>query len=417
MMQRAFSFESQMKAYEKCNTEGLIDKYLSKTLIYVDGDNIPVFYDFLINNPCINREKLYSDKERTVGELTFKFSGLINPTVLTTSEKIDYIQEADSVIEQPQYFYEFLSEYEKSLDIAKKIYEAGNLKDKNRIGIFFASRTGDAYFTFAVNEIYKKYSGKKPVNIFRECCGGVFDLFSGYGLECVTLSDDEYYLLYKISRIMHGEFFLEYNIFDYLNFGEFHRTVPEMGFFKGLCASLNIPCDESNKRLLIRPAGLTCDREMYITRDGIVPGNTVLLCPESYSDPMLSYVFWNKLQIILEQFGFKCLVMAYMEETKANMNGPFVKIPYCDAIDYVQVCGYVISKRSGFTDIISSAKVSLTTVNSEKYIFDVMDLLKMGLRQESDGYYNNIYVDEKRMNEDDYATGILESVLKFTEES
>jgi hypothetical protein len=405
-------FNDQMALYEKCNTEGLIDKYLSRTLIYVDGDEIPIFYDFIINNPHINRDKLYSDKERTVGELKFIFSGLIRPTVLTTRENI---QMPDAVIENPQYFAEFLSEYSRSLDIAEKTYEKGNLSDKYRIGIFFNSRTGDAYYTFAMNEVYEKCSGKKPVYIFREYCKGVFDLFSDYNLECVTLTDDEYNLLYKTSRIMRGEYFLKYNILDYLNYGEFHRTFPEMGLYKGLCYSLHIPYDESNKRLLIRPAGQTCDRDMYIERDGIIPGRTVLLCPESYSDPMLSYEFWNKLQFILEDMGCKCLVMAYMIYTKLNMKGPFVKIPYSDVIDYVHVCGYVVAKRSGFTDVISSAKTSLTIVNSDKYFSEAMDLITMGLRQESDGFFNNIHVDETRMNEDGYASEILSAVLKFTE--
>jgi hypothetical protein len=413
---KRFSFADQMALYEKCNTEGLIDKYLSKTLIYVDGENIPLFYDFLNNNNRVNRELLFSDKDRTVGDLKFRLMLLKKPIVLTTHPKIIYKEIKNPNLIRPRYLINSLLGCAESSEILKKIYEKCNLADKNRIGILFAHNTGDAYYTLAISKVYEKESGKKPVLIFRERVREIFNLFSAYDIEHIFLPQHEYDALYETNTITGGAFCLKYNILDYFHTGEYWRVIPEMGWYKGICSCLRIPYDESNKRLFIRPENQTCDREMYIERDGIVPGKTVLLSPESYSDPMIPYSFWNTLQGVLEEKGFKCLVMAYNKSTLKNMKGPFVKIPYCDAIDYVQLCGCVIAKRSGFVDVISAANVSLTTMYCHEVNTGRYNLNEMGLRRESDGYYNNIYVDEKRMNEDDYAAGILESVLKFTEE-
>jgi hypothetical protein len=416
---KRYSFEDQMALYEKYNTDGALDKYLSRSLIYVDGDNIPVFYDFIINNPHINREKLFSDKDRTVGELTFRLVKLLNPTIFTTHpmnyyklNRIPFISCSTPNLVKVN-LCEIIIDCAKSSDIAEKIYKEGNLSDKNRIGILFAFNTGDAYYTLAISKVYEKETGKKPVFIFRERNREVVNLFSAYAIEYVFLPDDEYFTLYRTSTVTGGQFGFSYNIFDYFHSGEYWKAVPEMGWFKGICSCLKIPYDESNKRLFIKPENQTCDREMYIKRDGIIPGKTVLLCPEAKSDGMISFTIWNVLQNMLEQKGFKCLIMSYSDSTQKSMKGPFVKIPYADAIDYVQVCGFVIAHRSGFVDVISSAKVSLTTLwinNTDSANLSVVD---MGLRQESDGYFNNIYVDKQRIDEVRYDIEIIQNVLKF----
>jgi hypothetical protein len=415
---RRFSVSDQMALYEKHNTDGTLDKYLSNRLIYVAGEEIPLFYDFIKNHPCIDREKLFSDKERTVGELTFRFALFTNAIVLTTHPKVRYRHRMDSIIRRSKYLIDALYKYDKSFDkspdIAKKIYEEGNLADKNRIGIFFVRATGDVYYTLSISKVYEKESGKKPVFINRESNREVFDLFSAYDLEYVLIPDDEFNSLWTTSEITLGEFFLKYNIWDYYNAGNIDSVIGK-GWYKGICAALKIPCDESNKQLFIRPTGQSCDREMYIERDGIVPGNTVLLAPESLSEPMLPFQFWNGLQSVLEARGFKVLVMAYMDVTEHSMKGPFVKIPYCDAIDYVELCGYVVAKRSGFVDVISSAKVSLTTLSCGASYYSNMDIYKEGLRQESDGYYSTIFVDEKRIPDKNYAMEVISAMLKFTQ--
>jgi hypothetical protein len=413
---KRYSFADQMAIYEKFNEDNVLDKALSNKLIYVESDEIPVFYEFIKNNPYINRDELYSDEEKTVGELTFQLSKLSAPTILTTHPKIFYRNKNPLLFAQT-YYYESLICCTKSLDIVKKIYREGNLADENRIGIFFARATGDVYYTLTISKFYEKLSGKKPVFINRECHRAIFDLFSDYGIEYVLLSNVEFYTLWFTNDITQGAFCLKYNIWDYYNAGNLNSVIGK-GWYNGICAALKIPSDESNKKLFIRPVNQTCDREMYVKRDGIIPGKTVLLAPESLSEPMLPFQFWNGLQSVLERRGFKCLVMAYMDATEHSMKGPFVKIPYCDVIDYVQACGYVVAKRSGFVDVISSAKVSLTTLSCDINYFNTMDILKEGLRLDSDGYYNNIFIDEKRIadrNDSGYAMGIIQNILKFTE--
>ncbi len=93
--------------------------------------------------------------------------------------------------------------------------------------------------------------------------------------------------------------------------------------------------------------------------------NTVLLCPYANSVKKLPNVFWEKLTDTLLEKGY-CVCTNSVGEQEPPIRGtPAVFIPYKYSVPFLERAGYLVSLRSGFNDVTSSAHCKMAVLYPE----------------------------------------------------
>jgi hypothetical protein len=86
---------------------------------------------------------------------------------------------------------------------------------------------------------------------------------------------------------------------------------------------------------------------------GIIAGKTVFISPEANSVTRLPIWFWNGIIKELQALGYT----VFVNSNEDNFyRAPNLFPPYSDSVPMLEQAGYFIGVRSGFCDIISSAK-------------------------------------------------------------
>lgn len=101
---------------------------------------------------------------------------------------------------------------------------------------------------------------------------------------------------------------------------------------------------------------LTKKLQKNFRRTGIEQGRTVIMSPFAFSVRSLPNWFWNKLGMELEQRGYRVFINADPVADGPQFEFPCFLSSYKESVPLLEYAGGFVGVRSGFCDIISSAK-------------------------------------------------------------
>jgi len=131
-------------------------------------------------------------------------------------------------------------------------------------------------------------------------------------------------------------------------------------------------------------------------------GKTVILCPHANAvdTKIICTDFWNKLSKSLNKKGLTICVNMPRNDLYLENTIP-INFPLRMAIQVAETAGYVISIRSGFCDLISSAKSKLNVLYPyDAKFFERFSLKKMNLSDSAFEYEINKYSNEDELIKD-----------------
>ena len=138
------------------------------------------------------------------------------------------------------------------------------------------------------------------------------------------------------------------------------------------------------------------DTDYYVENYGIVPGKTVWISPEARSERPISPVYWNMIANTMRLMGY-CVVFNVTKSQNAHFfDGPVITPPLVECVPFADLCGYVISQRSGLCDWLFFSKAKTTILyNSKEY----GDQIKSGFADalfENADHITHVYFPETR---------------------
>lgn len=111
-----------------------------------------------------------------------------------------------------------------------------------------------------------------------------------------------------------------------------------------------------------------------------IEGKTVIIAPEANSFETLPTVFWQKL---VNKFIKKGKIVCLNGDKYKIENAININFSLAEAIPMAELAGYVVSLRSGFCDLIYSAKCKLAVLysnqNDSRTSFNIFSFKKMGI--------------------------------------
>lgn len=96
--------------------------------------------------------------------------------------------------------------------------------------------------------------------------------------------------------------------------------------------------------------------ERIFDENKLIPGKTVILAPYAKWPPKISMLFWENLTQRLISKGFTVCTNSIGSEEPAIVGSTPIFYPYELSVPFVEKAGYIVGLRSGFLDIIESAK-------------------------------------------------------------
>lgn len=248
---------------------------------------------------------------------------------------------------------------------------------------------GDTYiFCSLIDKHYKKY--KDNITIFikksHEDIPKMFGLKNVITIKNIALGENNK----TIKRLL--------GIFPYIQKNRILIAHPSHFFPKKIINKIgldNIVFSDLFKKMLNIPNDTTFEKPQVLEKDYITskkilkaynytPNKTVILAPDAYSVNTLRVEFWQKLKTMLEERGFKILWNKEQASSDLEINNNLVKYPLRYLIPMCELCGSVISIRSGLCDLLSTADIKLIIIYpNEKWlggtIYQGSNLKKMGL--------------------------------------
>ncbi|SDG49135.1 hypothetical protein [Roseospirillum parvum] len=95
---------------------------------------------------------------------------------------------------------------------------------------------------------------------------------------------------------------------------------------------------------------------------GLPRGRTVLLAPHAYSTATLPLGFWNTLTARLKAAGWEVVLNVDPRFPVTVEGARPIEFPLGEALPVADHCGWVISSRSGLTDILSTTRARLSVL-------------------------------------------------------
>lgn len=288
---------------------------------------------------------------------------------------------------------------------ALKAWKKLTKKDSNQV-LFLCplNAIGDLYL---ISSYLKTYLQKKNIREYRmivigEGCRKVADLFSIQNV--ITVTQYEMDLLILLSRFLGDEsnmkimqpFWLYYNILTNL---DGYKNISFNDYIKYCIFDL----PENTEHEV--PKSCTDNKELlsFFQEHKLKLGKTVILSPYANSLPALPMEFWIELAEKLRALGYDVCTNSSGPAEKVIPNTQRVCFPFESLIQGVEMAGYIIALRSGFCDVISSAKCKKIIIYPDKacgfvkaidfYGLKYMELAEDAIEME----YNcddNMYVDK-----------------------
>ncbi|MDR2649201.1 MAG: hypothetical protein LBB94_05725 [Clostridiales bacterium] len=104
------------------------------------------------------------------------------------------------------------------------------------------------------------------------------------------------------------------------------------------------------------------DQSYYINKYGIVPGNTVWICPEARCEGAIAPEYWNLSASLYRTLGYTVVFNVTNFDTIHSYDGKIVSPPVVECIEFANLCGNVLSLRSGLCDLLCDSTAKMVVV-------------------------------------------------------
>lgn len=256
----------------------------------------------------------------------------------------------------------------------------------NELGLICPGGIGDTYFTCALaKEISQANQDLSIVVIVKQNHSDIPDLFPDSITRKVTCRSRQIVNLASFTKNLIGGrlFFAHPSIrfrskicqISMMGFKNLHLLDMYKFTFQLDCATeLSLPQVPHN--------AITIARKRIIDY-GLPLGKTVVLAPDFNSTPGINSIniddFWSNLAHRLITQGYTVVLMTNKDQDFLPQI-PRVNFPLIEAIPFVEMCGWVIASRSGFCDLIATAKSKLTIIYPEQSLYSGTVYSCYGLR-------------------------------------
>ena len=255
-------------------------------------------------------------------------------------------------------------EKKQNTDLLEKIQIEANLGGTtNRLGIIHWQGTGDVYKVCTLCDAIEKELGKTPVLLLiYQSFISILELFKFNKINYHILPSEEHFIIRKFDQ----DLLDKYGIFNLIARYDHYFTNKTKDIlwahnFRGL---IGLPYVEDPMPTFIRPDKTTIDSNYLMEKYNVIPQKTYLLCPEANSEGTLDVDFWNLLAGLISLLGYKVLFNISKKENAHLYSADIVRVPYNELIEFVNLCGHVITHRSGFCEIISSTTAEMIILSS-----------------------------------------------------
>lgn len=254
-----------------------------------------------------------------------------------------------------------------------KIYEDFIIRyGSNAYILLTGAGTGDAYIFGRMFDAYakRKYQSKIPVlEVYGNTSREIAKLFDIEKILICTL--EEVHALYNLFM------FISQDIvhIDTMHYQIFYRHTAILGYVEGLHdfnlfteagAYLNVNLD--NELAFPKFNYNEAIMQNLFESAGLIYGKTVVLAPYAKSVKAFSMLVWESIADALLKEGF-CVCTNSIGEMEPAIKGTKpIFVPYDQAVPFLEKAGAVIGLRSGFMDVVSSAKcLKISIVGKENW--------------------------------------------------
>lgn len=216
--------------------------------------------------------------------------------------------------------------------------------------------TGDTYLQLAMMDNYIREQGISHYKIIGDSAGfrDLLDLFqernfvviNGYKVESI---EKAYMLLGSRKLNLTILFPWAYSLY----FNRCRIRMTERFHFMDTYQYYVLNLKQDMQVKIPRFRSLTQKEQEKIIQKGVIKGKTVIIAPEANSITQLETELWNQVIVKLEEKGYAVLVN--MEENEGYC-APGYFCAYTESVPLLEYAGFFIGLRSGFCDIVSTAK-------------------------------------------------------------
>ncbi|SET88050.1 hypothetical protein [Enterocloster lavalensis] len=251
-----------------------------------------------------------------------------------------------------------------------KVYKRVSLEDNKKIYIFPYNSLGDIYilglFYKAQNE---KFADPFILVVTGNGCLCIAQMMGIKNIDVINARDMRH--LAQFATVLQREL---------PNVEILHFQYPHNSISSGICNMYKLNFLTCYETLVFNQAitkkRIDFDLSMPLTEDeytkwGLVKGKSVIISPYAKSVPPLPIYFWSTLTARLKKLGFTVITNCngiHEEPIKGTKRGSFALEK---AVAILEFAGFFIGLRSGFCDIVSSAKcrkIIIYPQNSKQYL-------------------------------------------------
>lgn len=266
-----------------------------------------------------------------------------------------------------------------------------------------APATGDAYIYGMLFHAYvrKKYPNKKPIFVvYGEASISAARLFQIENIE--ACNTEEFHALYNLLMFLSpADLFLEslhYHVFyRHTCMLTYLEGLHDFNFFSGPAAYLELESKEEYTVPVFR-----YDEESLLQlfdQINCTPGKTIVLAPYAKSVKRLPMLFWKYLADQLTACGYDVCTNSVGESEPPVYGTQAVFVSYDKSVPFIEEAGAVIGVRSGFLDVVSSAKcLKISICSEDNYkrspITHISNIYNLEATYGQPGQYDLIYAPE-----------------------
>lgn len=220
---------------------------------------------------------------------------------------------------------------------------------------------GDTYLVCALAKQFLNHNGgNKIVLAVKKNHAFLIDFFPEDIQRFVVFDKFDLRLIQRFSEFKLGypfighPYFLEPNLRDILG----TENMNLLNVYKKI---FNISCDFPITQPIVNRLTIEKAKSRFL-RLKLPKGKTVILAPAANSLPTLCLEFWSLLSQELKLQGWTVCTNCEYEATDYIVGTIPIYFPLAESIPIAEMAGWVISSRSGFCDLISSAKCRLSII-------------------------------------------------------
>ncbi len=259
--------------------------------------------------------------------------------------------------------------------------------DKNEWGFVCPMHVGDTYFICALaNALMNEHGGSNFVAIVKKSHEDIPKLFTSI-TRIVVVDDIPITALKKFSRFTKGQpiygHYCHSPFVSLLGIKDLHILDLWRAFLRlPHTSELSIPKESDTQTVK--------NVKTLFKKKNLPESKTLILAPKANSVNQIKPLFWEYISERAIKHGWA--VCTNTDNSKEVINGTVqINFRLGEAIIASELAGWVISQRSGFCDLISSANTKLTIIYPRQMwyggtVLSSSSLIKMGLSKTAEEY-------------------------------